>query len=56
MLMKVQRNEYITFMLIYATVALTAYLWVLDYMYDKREKYESTSKNADEKAPVEKTV
>jgi len=39
MTLKVQRNEYITFMLIYATVALTTYLWVLDYMYQKREKY-----------------
>lgn len=40
MTMKVQRNEYITFMVIYASIALTAYLWILNYMYEKREKYE----------------
>ena len=44
MTLKVQRNEYITFMVIYASLALSAYLWILNYMYDKREKHEQKLK------------
>jgi hypothetical protein len=32
--MKTQRNEYITFMLIYASLALSAYILILNYMYN----------------------
>jgi hypothetical protein len=37
MILKVQRNKYITFMLIYTSLALSIYLWMLLYMYEKRE-------------------
>lgn len=36
MTLKVQRNKYILFMLIYASLALNAYIWLLNYMYQKR--------------------
>ena len=37
-------------MLIFASLALNAYIWILNYMYDKREKYENSLKeNKDEK-------
>lgn len=36
MILKVQRNKYITSMLIYASLALNAYVWLLNYMYEKR--------------------
>ena len=52
MMLKVQRNEYITFMLIYATLALTAYLWVLDYMYEKRDKYEASRNKVEDAQPA----
>ena len=42
MTLKIQRNKYITFMMIYATLALVVYLGILNYMYDKREKYEAS--------------
>lgn len=35
-ILKVQRNEYITLMLVYASVALNVYLQILNYMYTKR--------------------
>jgi hypothetical protein len=35
-ILKVQRNEYITFMLIYVSLALNVYIQILDYMYLKR--------------------
>lgn len=38
-ILKVQRNEYITIMLVYASIALNIYLQILNYMYTKREKY-----------------
>ena len=38
-ILKVQRNEYITIMLVYASIALNVYLQILNYMYTKREKY-----------------
>jgi len=38
MILKIQRDKYITFMLIYAGLALNAYILILQYMYDKREK------------------
>lgn len=42
MTLKVQRNKYILFMLIYASLALNAYIWLLNYMYRKREHHEKT--------------
>jgi hypothetical protein len=36
-ILKVQRNEYITAMLVYASIALNVYLQILNYMYTKRE-------------------
>lgn len=36
-ILKVQRNEYITAMLVYASIALNVYLQILHYMYTKRE-------------------
>jgi hypothetical protein len=35
-ILKVQRNEYITLMLVYASIALNVYLQILNYMYTKR--------------------
>jgi hypothetical protein len=35
-ILKVQRNEYITVMLVYASIALNVYLQILNYMYAKR--------------------
>lgn len=35
-ILKVQRNKYITFMLIYASLALNVYIQLLNYMYRKR--------------------
>ena len=40
MILKVQRNKYITSMLIFAGLALSAYIWILNYMYEKREQHE----------------
>jgi hypothetical protein len=36
---KSQRNTYITAMLIYVSLALNVYVWILHYMYAKRSKY-----------------
>jgi hypothetical protein len=35
-ILKVQRNEYITAMLVYVSIALNVYLQILNYMYAKR--------------------
>jgi hypothetical protein len=37
---KSQRDTYITAMLIYVSLALNVYVWILNYMYEKRSKYE----------------
>lgn len=44
-ILKVQRNEYITAMLVFASIALNIYLQILHYMYTKREIYEAVHKN-----------
>lgn len=55
-ILKVQRNEYITLMLIYVSVALNLYLGLLHHMYTKRGKYyKDVTAVAAEKA-VEKDV
>ena len=42
-------------MLIFASLALNAYIWILNYMYDKREKYENSLKeNQDAKKEAAK--
>ena len=35
-ILKVQRNEYITGMLVYTSIALNVYLQILHYVYSKR--------------------
>lgn len=35
--MKIQRNEYITFMLVYVSIALNVYIQIMSYMYKKRD-------------------
>lgn len=37
---KSQRNTYITVMLIYVSLALNVYVWILHYMYKKRSDHE----------------
>jgi hypothetical protein len=37
---KSQRNTYITVMLIYVSLALNVYVWILYYMYKKRSDHE----------------
>ncbi len=37
---KSQRNTYITAMLIYVSLALNVYVWILHYMYKKRSAHE----------------
>jgi hypothetical protein len=37
---KSQRNTYITVMLIYVSLALNVYIWILHYMYRKRSALE----------------
>lgn len=37
---KSQRNTYITIMLIYVSLALNIYIWILHYMYKKRNDHE----------------
>lgn len=53
MSLKVQRNEYIVFMLIYASLALNAYIWLLNYMYNQREEHE---RKLEEKKEVKETA
>ena len=38
-ILKIQRNEYITLMLIYVSIALHVYLTMLHHMYTKRAKF-----------------
>jgi uncharacterized membrane protein (DUF485 family) len=37
---KTQRNSYITAMMIYVSLALNVYVWILNYMYTKRAAFE----------------
>ena len=37
--LKVQRNKYITAMVIYACLAINCYVWILNELYTRREKY-----------------
>jgi uncharacterized membrane protein (DUF485 family) len=37
---KTQRNSYITAMMIYVSLALNIYVWILNYMYTKRAENE----------------
>lgn len=37
---KTQRNSYITAMMIYVSLALNIYVWILNYMYTKRAAFE----------------
>lgn len=53
MILKIQRNKYITFMLVYASLALNAYVWILNYMYDKREKLEQLAPPPQQEIPRE---
>jgi hypothetical protein len=39
--LKSQRNIYITAMLIYVSLALNIYMWLLNYMYKKRSLFEA---------------
>jgi hypothetical protein len=39
--LKSQRNIYITAMLIYVSLALNVYVWLLNYMYQKRALHEA---------------
>ncbi len=36
---RIQRNKYITFMVVYATIALNVYLRLLYHIYEKRGDY-----------------
>lgn len=40
---RVQRNKYITFMVIYATIILNVYLRLLYHIYEKRGDFEGQS-------------
>lgn len=40
---KTQRNSYITAMMIYVSLALNVYVWILNYMYTKRAENEKES-------------
>lgn len=56
-ILKVQRNEYITLMLIYVSIALNLYLGLLHHMYTKRGKYhkEGTAAELDVKKDIDST-
>jgi hypothetical protein len=43
-ILKIQSHKYITFLLIYASIALNVYVYILQYMYDKREIFEAENK------------
>ena len=43
MRLKAQRNTYITLMLLFVSITLNVYIWILNYMYQTREKYEKPS-------------
>lgn len=43
-ILKVQRNKYITSLMVYAALAVNAYIWLLNYMYDKREQHEKVAR------------
>jgi cbb3-type cytochrome oxidase subunit 3 len=58
--MKSERNIYITAMLIYVSLALNAYVWILQYMYEKRAKHEAdqaaNKREQPAKEPAKETV
>ena len=45
-MLKVQRNKYITAMLIYACLAINCYVWILNELYTRREKHEDKAKQS----------
>ena len=42
---RIQRNKYITFMVIYATIALNVYLRLLYHIYEKRGDLQTDQKD-----------
>lgn len=54
MTLKAQRNTYICLMLVFVSIALNAYVAILNYMYKKREAHEKAALKEQEEAKAEK--